>query len=289
MALTPQQIYEKYELIFADNNNGDISEADMREFGKDITDALGAASVSSIIPVWAVALTFQTDGTDDGEFCRHPDTSGNIRLWQTKTDDNNGNEPPTDPNITENTNWLEVSASSNSAFVEWSAGLYGSGLVIVFFDGAFYKLEEPIRPFNSTDIVAEITAEKWSLVGGSSADLSDRRTFTAAAPSIASNQVTLNFDSKNEGEFRIATTITAALEVLASNTTNAVRAIIKGKITGTFGIDLTEFGTTVCKPSGDYWTYSAGVVTIEGDTATSFEISLEKQDTEWNIIPYVHR
>lgn len=131
--------------------------------------------------------------------------------------------------------------------------------------------------------------EKISEEEARSENLTDRRTFTSSAPTITANQATLDFDSKNEGEFRIASTITAALEILLSNTTNAVRCIIKGKMTGTFGIDLTEFGTTVCKPAGDYWTFSAGVVTIEGDTATTFEISVEKQDTQWNIIPYVHR
>ena len=161
MTLTPGEIRIKYEALFADNTTGDISEGDLREFNKDITDYLGVAQITDIIPTWTALLTFQTYASDDGEFCIHADTSGNIRIWQTKIDDNTGNEPPTDPNITSDTNWQEVSASSNSAFVEWSAGIYGAGLIIVFYENTFYKLDVAQRPYNSADIVAEIAAGDW--------------------------------------------------------------------------------------------------------------------------------
>jgi hypothetical protein len=168
MALTPQQIFTKYESIFANNTTGEISEADLREFSKDLTDYLGAANVDDIIPTWTAGLTFQTDGSDSGDLCRHTDASGAIRLWQTKTDDNINNEPPTDPGTTEDTNWLEVSASSNSAFVEWSAGVYGSGLIIVFYSDSFYKLNVASRPYISADIVAETSAGDWIVISGGS-------------------------------------------------------------------------------------------------------------------------
>lgn len=160
-ALTPQQIFTKYQVLFADNDVGAISEAVMRDFNKDLTDYLGAAELSDIVPAWTALLTFQTDGSDDGQWCTYPDTSGNIRIWQTKIDDNIGNEPPADPQVTEDTNWIEVSASSNSSFSEYVAGLYGAGLIIVFKDDDFYKLQEAQRPFNSEDFAAELAAGKW--------------------------------------------------------------------------------------------------------------------------------
>jgi len=132
-----------------------------------------------------------------------------------------------------------------------------------------------------------VTPAKHDFERQASSAPTDVRTFTASSPAIIANQVTLDFDSKNIGEFEISTTVTAALEILLSNTTNAVRCIIKGAITGTFAIDLTEFGTTNCKPAGELWIYAAGLVTIEGVTSTPFEISLEKYGSSWNVIPYV--
>lgn len=166
MALTPQEIFEKYQVLFADNEVGAITEAVMRDFNKDLTDYLGVANLNDLVPQWTALLTFQTDGTDDGEWCKYSDTSGNLRLWETKVDDNIGNEPPTDPGVTENAFWLEVSASSNSSFVEWQAGLYGAGLIIVFYNNDFYKLNVGPRPFNSVDIVAETIAGQWINITG---------------------------------------------------------------------------------------------------------------------------
>jgi hypothetical protein len=166
MALTPVEIQQKYASIFANNTTGDISEADLRDFVKDLTDYLGAAEISDVIPAWAAGLTFQTDATDDGEFCTYTDSGNNIRLWQTKTNDNIGNPPPNTPGVTSNTHWQEVSASSGSAFVEWSPGIYGSGLIIVFYNNAFYKLEAATRPFTSANIVTETANGDWVIVGG---------------------------------------------------------------------------------------------------------------------------
>lgn len=167
MALSPNEIFLKYQDLFADNDTGLISEAVMRDFNKDLTDALGAATLNTVIPEWTELLTFQTDGSDDGEWCAYADTTGNIRLWQTKIDDNTGNAPPTDPNITFDTNWQEVSASSGSSFVEYVVGLYGTGLVIVYKDQNFYLLNDANRPFNSTDFATELAAGKWQNLTGS--------------------------------------------------------------------------------------------------------------------------
>jgi hypothetical protein len=122
--------------------------------------------VSTIIPDWTNALTFNTDGSGAGMYCKHPDTDGKKRIFETKTDGNINNEPPTNPAITENTHWKEVSSSSSAAIPEWSPGLYGPGLIIVYHnhsvDGSgLYKLLEPVRPYNSVNIETEITAGDW--------------------------------------------------------------------------------------------------------------------------------
>ena len=132
----------------------------------EIVDFITQA-ITSGIPDWTNLLTFNLDGSGAGSFCTEPDTDGNIRFWKTKTDGNIGNQPPTNPLTTENTYWIEVSPSDGSAIKEWAAGIYGTGLIIVYHnhsvDGrGFYILLEPVRPFNSTNIETEITAGKWA-------------------------------------------------------------------------------------------------------------------------------
>ncbi len=128
--------------------------------------AFFATQISSIIPLWTDILTFQTDGSDAGRFCRYADTNGKVRLFETKVDDNINNPPPTNPLTTENAFWEEVSASVSAAIPEWAAGVYGPGIVIVYHnhstDGkGLYILTEPVRPFSSINIETEITAGDW--------------------------------------------------------------------------------------------------------------------------------
>lgn len=178
MALTAAQIKQKINNLLADNTTGAISAADVREVLTDIVDSFGATQVENTMPEWAAGLTFQTDGTDSGEFCRYADTLGNIRLWVTKVDDNTGNAPPSDPNVTENTYWKEVSASNSAAFPEWAAGIYGEGLVIVYHMNAVYKLDAAARPYNSVNIQTEIAAGDWiDLTGSSSPNVYNNVTF----------------------------------------------------------------------------------------------------------------
>ncbi len=124
------------------------------------------SSLTTGIPAWTNALTFNTDGTGAGSFCTYPDTNGALRFWKTKTSANINNAPPTNPATTENTYWIEVSPSAGSAIQEWAAGVYGSGLVIVYHDHStygrgLYLLAAATRPFNSTNIETEITAGDW--------------------------------------------------------------------------------------------------------------------------------
>lgn len=133
-----------------------------------------ATKVSTIIPDWTAGKVFQLDGTDDGRYCKHADDNGKSRFFETKINDNTGagNEPPTDPDTTENSSWREVSASSGSAIHEYAPGLFLAGLQIVFHnhsvDGpGIYYLVEADRPFNSTNIETEIASGKWEKIGGS--------------------------------------------------------------------------------------------------------------------------
>jgi hypothetical protein len=122
-------------------------------------------------PTWLIGLTFQTDGTGAGRYCKHPDTDGKLRIFETKVINNIGNTPPPDPLVAENTFWKEISSSASAVLPEWAAGLFTSGLKIVYHnhstDGrGLYLLLEPVRPFNSINIETEITAGKWDRVGG---------------------------------------------------------------------------------------------------------------------------
>jgi hypothetical protein len=132
-----------------------------------------ATQIADIIPAWTDSQTFNLDGTGDGKYCTYPDTNGKKRIFETKTAANTNNLPPTNPAITENTFWIEVSASAASSIQEWAAGVYGPNLVIVFHnhstDGrGLYVLIEPTRPYASTNIETEITAGDWERIGGTS-------------------------------------------------------------------------------------------------------------------------
>lgn len=131
------------------------------------------SEVAEIIPDWNAALTFQSDGSDDGSYCLYADTNGKLRIWETKVDDNINNLPPSAPGTVENAYWIEVSSSASAAIPEWAPGLFGPGLIIVYHnhstDGrGLYVLLEPVRPFASADIEAEITAGDWEQISGGS-------------------------------------------------------------------------------------------------------------------------
>lgn len=161
-----------------------------------------ATQISDIIPDWTAALQFETDGSNAGKYCKYPDTTGKKRLFETKVAANINHAPPTNPSITEDAFWIEVSASSSSAIQEWSAGVYGPGLVIVAHnhsvDGrGLYWLIEPVRPYNSTDIEAEITAGDWELISGGGGGASDLATVLGVGNDAGGNQITNLSDPSN--------------------------------------------------------------------------------------------
>lgn len=71
------------------------------------------AAADDNIPMWTADMVFNTDGSGDGAFCLHPDDEGNDRKFETKVDDNQGNEPPTDPTVMENDFWSVVAEAEN--------------------------------------------------------------------------------------------------------------------------------------------------------------------------------
>jgi hypothetical protein len=125
-----------------------------------------ATQIVDYLPSWSAELTFQTDGSDSGKYCIYADTNGKKRIFETLEDDNLNHLPPSNPSITENTYWKEVSASAAAAIPEWGAGVYGPGLVIVFHNHStegqgLYILLNPTRPFASADIEDEIEDGDW--------------------------------------------------------------------------------------------------------------------------------
>lgn len=76
------------------------------------------AAAEDATPMWTEDMVFNTDGSGDGAFCLHADTDGNDRKFETKIDNNQGNEPPTDPAVTEDDNWSLVAEEEAPADTE---------------------------------------------------------------------------------------------------------------------------------------------------------------------------
>ena len=185
-------------------------------------------SITTGIPAWTAVLTFNTDGTGAGAFSTLPDTDGNLRFWKTKTDANINNSPPTNPATTENTYWIEVSPSSGSAIKEWAAGVYGTGLVIVFYNNELYKLEEAVRPYNSTNIATEIAAGDWVKISVSTAGV-----YIAANSDTTAAPIILDSALYTDIIFNGSTTISANKTLQFNNDGNGRRKKLLFTISGT--------------------------------------------------------
>lgn len=174
---------------------------------------------TDIIPDWTSLLTFQTDGTDAGQYCKYPDSDGKIRIFETLVDDNLNNAPPNNPLVTSNTYWEEISSSAGSSIHEWSAGLFVSGLIIVYHDHSvdgkgLYLLVEATRPFSSANIEAEIITGKWIRI--------TRKEPIYVDVSTASGTITLDFGNETERRYKGSANITAARAWALDNDDNAV-------------------------------------------------------------------
>lgn len=148
-------------LINTFRNNGEIDGDEIQDIYQTIYNLLNANDTESLNLAWNIGTTYDTPATAA--------TSGNPsysesseRFWRSKTDNNTGNQPPTDSEVTENTHWIEVSASEVNPIKEWAPGIYGAGLIIVFYNNDLVKLESASRPYESTDIDAEILVGDWT-------------------------------------------------------------------------------------------------------------------------------
>jgi photosystem II stability/assembly factor-like uncharacterized protein len=174
--MTLTQLYALIETSLTRVGNNRVSAPEIKAVCNAIVAYYDVETNKDIIPQWGSSLNFNIDGSGDGIYCKYADTTGKLRIFQTKTDGNQGNVPPSDPAITSNSFWQEISASSASSIKEWTPGLYGPGLIIVYYEHStfgrnLYLLLEPSRPFNSINIEAEISAGQWGslpqMLGGS--------------------------------------------------------------------------------------------------------------------------
>ena len=161
-------------------------------------------------PDWAASLTFNLDGTADGKYCKHPSTEGNKRIFETKTNGNINNPPPTNPAVTENTYWIEISPSLAASIPEYAPGVFGSGLKLVFYANNILKLEEPVRPFTSTNILTEMAAGKWINLTGK----------TILTVDVSSSTPTINLINLIEAKLNASATINANKTFSLSNASN---------------------------------------------------------------------
>jgi hypothetical protein len=157
--MTLTQLYALIEANLTRVGANRITGPEIKEVCNQIVNYFAANT--DLLPDWTIAGNYNTNGTGSGKYAKHPDTNGRKRLFETKTDSNTGNTPPTDPLVTENTHWIEISQSAAAAIPDWTAGVYGAGLVIVHFNNELYKLNVGPRPFSCTYIITEIAAGQW--------------------------------------------------------------------------------------------------------------------------------
>lgn len=152
-------------LINTFRQNGNIDGDELQDLYQTVHNVISGNNTSVLGLAYDAAITYDTVDTSE--------TSGNPsyaefgdRFWKSKTDNNQGNEPPSAAGTTQNTHWIEVSKAEANAIKEWVPGLYGAGLIIVYHNDALLKLNVASRPFESVDIDAEITAEQWTDITG---------------------------------------------------------------------------------------------------------------------------
>lgn len=99
------------------------------------------------------------DWTDTTTYNTNEVAFYNNKLWASLINGNINNVPQAGPN------WVEVVGQSSAGLANWAAGAYTSDEVFVVYDDGsgnlMYELINAQRPFNSTDIDAEILAGDW--------------------------------------------------------------------------------------------------------------------------------
>lgn len=244
-------------------------------------DFITESDISDIIPDWAAGLTFNTDGSGAGKYCKHPDTNGKKRVFETLTDANIGNEPPTDPNIASNANWSEISQAGGSGIKEWAAGIYGNGLIIVYHNHSEYgpglaKLTVATRPFNSTNIEYEIGIGQWEWIGVKDVNISQHVTLTDGAA------VTWDLKNKKLSTASLVTTqnaINLTIQNLVSGTHHTL--IIKKNNSANLVITPLYAGLQVHKVGE---TAPAATITLQGDAGKVFKLDFSRLEVTEGLV-----
>ncbi|GHE64868.1 hypothetical protein [Roseivirga thermotolerans] len=147
--------------------SGRVTKAQLLTILYYLANLIEQNDISSVINEYDEAGTYDTPGAGNGNPAY---ALLNNRLWKSKVDANTGNTPPTDTEITENDYWIEVSKGTSNLFQEWQPGVYGEGLIIVFYNDVFYKLTVAERPFESTNIETEYNSDpelsSWKKLAG---------------------------------------------------------------------------------------------------------------------------
>lgn len=149
--MTPQEVKDLIADLLPDNTNMEISESDLRSVCNALADLSGAGEYDSLSVEWSISTTYSINDI----------VTFQERIWKSKIDSNLGNSPPTDPNDTSNAYWEEQSKATTTPISEWSAGVYGSGIIVVLYNNDLYKLENSNRPFLSENFDVELFKGDW--------------------------------------------------------------------------------------------------------------------------------
>tara|TARA_R110001599_G_scaffold332511_1_gene547995 strand:- start:38022 stop:38954 length:933 start_codon:yes stop_codon:yes gene_type:complete len=278
------------------NLENTITGDELEEVFAKVADLLEQNDTSSVIAPFDISETYDTPGADNG----NPYYSeSNNRLWKSKTDSNIGNTPPSDTGITEDDYWIEVSKGQSNAWSEWSAGIYGAGLIIVYHNDSFLKLLVAERPFLSSNIETELAAEQWKVIAGDAASTASAISFSpagdieatsvqAAIEELDNEKLAASFYKKvNLGEN--ATTLDAgnAFKVSAYGSYTASRTLTLSNVTGLeeIKIGLTNTNANVITIAGitvyfkesqlpEGVTFASNALTFPADTAVLYNIIL---------------
>ncbi len=223
-------------------------------------------SINAGIPPWTNLLTFNNNGTGAGAFCTYPDTNGALRFWKSIGAANLGNQPPTNPAITSNAFWIEISPASGSAIKEWAPGLYGDGLIIVFYSEQLYKLARPARPFESVNIITEIAAADWILISSASSGV-----YIAPNSDVTAAPILLDSNLKTDIQFTGSAAISTNKTLAFNNDSNGKRKTFAFTITGTPVLTLPASCKMMAYQGG--WTDSSKQIDFGVIGAGDFELS----------------
>lgn len=123
------------------------------------------AAAEDATPMWTEEMTFNTDGSADGAFCLHADDAGTDRKFETKIDNNSGNQPPTDPAITEDDNWAQVQEATEQMPAEGAGEGEGAeplpGATIVKLNAALKKERAEVKALGAQ--IIQLQSEKKAL------------------------------------------------------------------------------------------------------------------------------